>query len=556
MKKTRLFALITVLIASAGAAHISAWQGNTGDDPAKARLFDGLGKVGRKITTASSEAQQFFDQGLCFLFAFNHDEAIRSFTHAATLDPKSAMPHWGIAVANGPHINNAAVDEAHAKAAWKALTQAQELAESAAPVEKALISALAKRYADPQPTDRKPLDVAYADAMKEAWRAYPKDSDVGALTAEALMDLRPWDLWTHDGKPQPGTEDITRILETVLEQSPDHPLALHLYIHAVEASPNPGRAEAAADRLRDLQPGLGHLVHMPSHIDVRLGNWQKAVVANTKALAADAAYRKLSPKQGFFNVYAAHNYHMLAYAALMQGESGRSTQTIKAMLGAVPADWVKANAAMVDGFLAVPFELHLRFGRWEAMLAEREPEDIFPLSRALWHFARGIAYTAQRKVDKAREEQQAFTEACKKVPKDSRFGNNAAADLLAVAERMLEGEILYRAGKGDEGIAALREAVKFEDVLKYAEPPDWMQPVRHALGAALMDARRFGDAENVYKEDLVKLPKNGWSLFGLASALKAQGKDEAAKEIDILFRASWKHADITLTSSCFCLPGK
>ncbi|HSD27053.1 MAG TPA: tetratricopeptide repeat protein, partial [Vicinamibacteria bacterium] len=254
-------------------------------------LFEGLGGLSRKVSTISPETQRYFDQGLAFLYAFNHDEAIRAFRRAAELDPKCAMAFWGVAVANGPHINNPLVPEDRAKAAWDALGRARALVDGASPVEKALIEALASRYAWPQPPDRKPLEQGYADAMRAVWKAFPKDADVGALFAESLADLRPWDLWTSDGKPQPGTEDLIATLQSVLSLEPKHPLANHLLIHAVEASPHPEKADAAADALRDLQPGLGHLVHMPSHIDVRRGRWQQAIDANAKAIEADRSYR-------------------------------------------------------------------------------------------------------------------------------------------------------------------------------------------------------------------------------------------------------------------------
>ncbi|HZU39312.1 MAG TPA: hypothetical protein VFA18_25525, partial [Gemmataceae bacterium] len=332
--------------------------------------FSGLGPHYRKITTTSDSTQAYFDQGLAFLFGFNHDEAIRSFEAAVVGDPQCAMAYWGIALANGPHINNPIVDEAHAKAAWTALTKARALANRSTKVEQALIEALGKRYADPQPADRKPLDEAYAKAMEEVRKAYPDDADVGALTAEALMDLRPWDQWTLAGQAQPGTAEVLRILNNVLEHSPRHPLALHLMIHAVEASPHPEKADVAAERLRDLQPALGHMVHMPSHIDVRRGRWHEAIIANEKAIAADAAYRKTVPQQGFYRVYMAHNHHMLAYAAMMVGQSKKATQAIKDMLAGIPEEVIKTSAPMIDGYYAMPYELHLRFGRWDAMLAE------------------------------------------------------------------------------------------------------------------------------------------------------------------------------------------
>jgi tetratricopeptide (TPR) repeat protein len=519
-------------------------------------IFGGLGTHTRKVSTDSETAQRYFNQGLAFLYAFNHDEAIRSFQAAAACDPKCAMAYWGVAVANGPHINNPAVDEAHATAAWKALTQARSLAARATPLEAKLIDALGKRYAQPQPKDRKPLDEAYAQAMRKVWGSDQDDADIGALTAEALMDLRPWDQWTLDGKPQPGTEEVLSILDAVLAKSPQHPLALHLLIHAVEASSHPERADEAADRLRDLEPGLGHLVHMPSHIDVRRGRWQQAIVANEKAIAADKAYRQTVPDQGFYRLYMAHNHHLLAYAAMMQGQSKLATEAIQEMFAGIPEEFLKKSAPMMDPFLALPYELHMRFGRWDAMLAEPKPKDCFPITTALWHFARGVAQAAKNNAGEAKTEQSAFLEAVNKVPKDAISGKNAAHDVLGIAEKMLAGEILYREGKTEEALDALRQAVSREDKLRYIEPPDWLQPVRHALGAALMDAGRHAEAESVFREDLVRHPDNGWSLYGLAGSLRMQGKSDDAATAAALFEKAWKHADVRLSSSCFCLQGK
>jgi tetratricopeptide (TPR) repeat protein len=515
-----------------------------------------LGTHARQISTSSPEAQAFFNQGLAFLYGFNHAEAIRSFEHAATLDPESAMPHWAIALANGPHINFPMVDAAHAAAAWKALTRARELANKSTPVERDLIEALKERYANPQPEDRLPLDQAYASAMRKLWKKYPGDADIGALFAESLMDLRPWDLWTLDGQPQPGTPEIITTLETVLEAAPHHPLALHLYVHAIEASGQPEKAVAAADRLRELQPGLGHMVHMPSHIDVRLGRWQQAILANEKAIKADTAYRNKMPDQDFYRTYMAHNHHMLAFAAMMQGQSRRATQAIQEMLAEIPAPWLKNNAPFVDAYFAMPYKLHLRFGRWDEMLAEPEPQELLPIARAVRLYARGVALAAKKQPAEARIEQQRFLAAKESVSKESLFTLNLASDVLGVAEKMLAGEILYREGKVDEAIAALCEAVRREDSLRYIEPPDWIQPVRHVLGATLMDAGRFAEAEEVYRQDLKRHPENGWSLFGLARCLRMQNKTAESIEVEQRFQIAWKHADIKLSSSCYCLPGR
>jgi len=513
-----------------------------------------LGPLSRAVTTRSPEAQRYFDQGLAFLYGFNHDEAIRSFRRAAELDPGCAMAHWGVAVANGPHINNPVLPADRAQAAWDALARAQATAAGAAPVEQALIVAQAARYAQPPPEDRKQLDLAYANAMRAAWAAYPKDPDVGALFAEAMADLRPWDLWLPDGQPQPGTEELIATLDAVLALDARHPLANHLYIHAVEAGAQPGRADAAADALRDRLPGLGHLVHMPSHIDVRRGRWQEAIVANTKAIAADRAYTANAPEQGFYRLYMAHNHHMLTYGAMMTGQSRLALASIREMVGDIPLEFFRANA-FADGFMAMPLEVLMRFGRWDEILAEPAFPDFVPISRALQHYARGVAFAAKDRVKDAEKELEAFLAARARVPKEAFFGNNTGGDVLDVAEHVLKGELSFRSGRRDEGIALLREAAAREDELRYDEPPDWIQPVRHPLGAALLQAGRFAEAEAVFREDLAKLPDNGWGLYGLSRALQMQKKRAEAALVLKRFEAVWSRADLKIQSACLCLPG-
>jgi tetratricopeptide (TPR) repeat protein len=519
-------------------------------------LFEGLGKHSRPVT-ANPEAQKYFDQGLAFLYAFNHDEAIRSFAHAATRDPECAMAHRGVAIANGAHINKPALEPERAKAAIAALSRAERHVLKVKGADLALIAALLLRYADPPPADQQKLDEAYAKAMRDAWQKFPQDADVGALFAESLMNLRPWDLWTADGKPQPETPEIVATLEAVLKLNPDHPLGLHLYIHAVEASPEPGKAAKAADRLRRLQPALGHMVHMPSHIDLRRGRWQAAIEANERAIKADAAYAKTVPGQEFYRLYMAHNYHMLMFAAMMQGESKRALTAVRDMAAGVPKAWVmqKGNAAIVDGFLAAHLEVMKRFGQWDDILTEPEPPELFPIARAMRHQIRGVAYAAKGQVAEARKEQELFREAVKKTPAEATFGNNKAADLFAVGEDLLEGEILAREGKLAEAVAALRAAVAKEDKLRYSEPPDWVVPVRHALGAWLLKAGEPAEAEKVYRQDLKQWPDNGWSLYGLAASLEAQGKKDEAAEVRRKFDEAWKRADVKLPSSCFCQSG-
>jgi tetratricopeptide (TPR) repeat protein len=545
---TKLLHIVIWLTLTVAGFHVRA---------AKEPLYDGLGSYSRKVMTNSAEAQRYFDQGFAFLHGFNHRAAIRAFQQAAEIDPGCAMAHWGIALACGPHINSIAVPPPAAELAWKELGLAQKNSGNASPVERALIGALAKRYANPQPEDRSGLDRAYADAMREVWKKYPKDPDVGALFAEAMMNLRPWDQWTPEGKPQPGTDEITATLDAVLKLNPNHPVANHLYIHAVEASPNPERAMAAADRLRNLQPGLAHNVHMPSHIDIRTGQWLKAVDTNAKAVEADQRYRKIfGPPKGFLNVYIAHNRHMLAYAAMMTGQRDLAMKHIRAMVAEMPSEFLTENALQAEGNVAMPLEVMVRFGLWDDIFAEPERyTDKMWFTRAFHHAARAIAYAAKGDTANAHNAQSVFVERAKLVPKEDFLGTNSCEALLAVAIPMVEGEILIAEGKIDGGIEQLRAAIRKEDALKYDEPPGWLIPVRHSLGAVLMKQQRFAEAEQVYRDDLARLPENGWSLLGLAESLRKQKKnaDEIA-QTQRKFEKVWAKADLTITTSCLCQP--
>jgi tetratricopeptide (TPR) repeat protein len=339
--------------------------------------------------------------------------------------------------------------------------------------------------------------------------------------------------------------------------NPNHPLANHLYIHALEASPNPECAIAAADRLRNLQPGLAHNVHMPSHIDIRTGQWLKAVDTNAKAVEADQRYRKIfGPAKGFLNVYIAHNRHMLAYAAMMTGQRDLAMKHIRAMVAGFPADFLKDNALQAEGFVAMPLEVMVRFGLWDEILAEPEHyTDKMWFTRAFHHAARAIAYGAKGDTASARKAQTVFIERAKLLPKEASLGNNSCEALLGVVTPMVEGEILVAEGKIDSGIEQLRAAVKNEDALKYDEPPGWLIPARHSLGAVLMKQQRFAEAEQVYRADLARLPENGWSLLGLAESLRKQKKNaDEASRTQAKFERIWAKADMPITSSCFCQP--
>ncbi len=526
----------------------------------KVPLFEGMGPHQRKITTASAEAQRYFDQALNWTYAFNHDEAIRSFEQAAKLDPDCAMAWWGKAFCHGPHINNPVMDEAGSIAAWSALQKARGLAGKCTPAERALIEALAARYADPAAgklpftaDERKPFDEAFAQAMEKVHSAFPDDADITSLYAESLMDLHPWDLYDiQSNAPHPWTGKIVKLIEHALQLAPEHPGANHLYIHAIEASANPGQADAAADVLRTLVPASGHLVHMPSHIDVRVGRWAQAAEQNRQASKIDAAYRKISPDHGIYHIYMAHDDHFLAWTSMMLGRHKEALSAAHDMIRKIPAEFSEAAAPFVDPLASIEISVLMRFGRWEELLALPRPATHLPVTTAMWHFGRGSALAALDRVEEAVAEQAKFRKAVATLPEGTMLQQNKATDGLAVADRILEGEIAFRRGDLDQAVAALREAVEKEDRLRYIEPPDWLQPARHSLGAILLSADRLPEAEAVYRADLARWPENGWSLYGLTECLKAR-KSPEADQVEARFKKAWQHADTPLAATCLCV---
>ena len=544
--------VISTAVSGTSPARAAASAPRQAEPPAAWRPFE-LGPATRPVSTRIPAAQKAFDQGLVWAWAFNHDEAERAFLEAARLDPGLAMAWWGVALVNGPHINNPSVDEAHAKKAWEALQKARGLLEGASAVERALVEALGARYAWPQPADRAPLDAAYAEAMRKVRERFPDDADVAALAAEALMDTRPWDQWTKDGKPQPGTAEVLAALEKARALAPNHPGALHLTIHALEASPWPERAADAADRLRALVPDSSHLVHMPSHIDVRTGRWKAAAEANERAMAADRRYQARAAEIGFYRIYMAHNAHFLAYTAMMEGRRDVALATARDVVAGIPPAFVRENAAFADAFLTVVGETRKRFGLWKEILAEKRPDPALPVSTAYDHFLRGVAHAALGHVAEAGKERAAFAAALPRIPKDFYWGANSAAEVVAVAVPYLDGEIAYRKGDLETAVKKLSEAVRLEDELKYDEPPAWAVPPRHALGAVLLEANRAGEAEAVYREDLRKYPGNGWALRGLATALQMKKKAAEAAAVEKRFEAAWARASIELETSCLCV---
>lgn len=512
-------------------------------------LREDLAGFGHPVTTSSDLAQRYFDQGLTLYYGFNHAAAIESFAQASEIDPECAMAYWGQALAAGPNINNMEMDEEASRLAWESLEQARRLADGASPLEQALISALEKRYAWPPPEDRSELNQAYADAMREVWSQFPGDPEAGALFAESLMDLYPWDLWSPEGESRPVTPEVIATLEKVLEIAPDHPGANHFYIHTLEASPEPERALAAADVLLDRIPGAGHLRHMPSHIYIRTGRYAKAMESNQKGIEADRPWVEAG---GFYTLYRAHNYHFLAYAAMFQGARETAMKAARDMIETVPLELVLAYPDFLDAFIGVPYHVMVRFGLWEEILNEPEPAAELPLTRAFWRYARVVALTTTGRVEEAGQEFDAFREACDAVPESRLVGNNTAQAVLAIGLPMAEGELEYRRGNHERAFELLRVAVERDDGLHYDEPWGWMMPVRHSLGALLLDQGRVEEAEAVYREDLRLHPSNGWALHGLAECLHRLGRHAEAAEADQAFRAAWEGADIDIKASCYC----
>jgi tetratricopeptide (TPR) repeat protein len=536
------------LAATAGCASSGTAQQNV-------PVFEGMGPHRRPVTTDSELAQLYFDQGLTWAYAFNHDEAVRSFTRATELDPGCAMAWWGVALCEGPNYNDPVMTEARSTAAWAALQEALARIESTTPVERALIEALAHRYADPWPEDRTELEQAYADAMAEVWARFPDDSDVGTLYAEAMMVQTPWKLYSVDQVPAENTARIVATLEAVMALDPDNPGANHLYIHAVEPSADPDRGLVAADQLSDLVPGAGHLEHMPAHIYVKTGRWTRAVEQSEKAVRADAAYRALSPDQGIQHLYMVHNSHMLAYAAMMSGRERDAMVAARAMWANVPEDAMQTVGPIFDRWMCSVYDVQKRFGRWDDILAEPAPPDYLPLTTATWRAARAVAYAAKRDFEAAEREHELFRAAKADLPEDARWSNRDLAHrVLEVGDLFIAGEIALQ--RGDMSLAAelLEQAAAVEDTLSYGEPPQWLQPVRHTLGAVYLVSGRYAEAERVYREDLAKWRGNGWSLYGLSRALEEQGRTAEATEVAARYRRAWARADAPTTTSCKCIP--
>jgi len=547
LAKQMVTALALTGLSLASVAVLSAQHGQQ-DERAKFAVIEGLGDHHHEITSAAPQSQRFFDQGLRLLFAFNHSEAIRAFSAIEDVDPNCAMAYWGVAYALGPNYNLPS-DPERDKEAYAALEKAQKYSKHASPAEQDYIAALAKRYSStPESADREQLNQAYADAMRELMKKYPDDMDAATLYAEALMDLRPWQLWTRDGKPEAGTEEIVATLERVLEKNPDHPGANHFYIHAVEASPRPERALPSALRLPTLMPGAGHMVHMPAHIFLRLGRYEEAAENNRRAVAVDREYiAKYEPQGMYPMMYYPHNIHFLWSSLCAQGRKAESLAAADDLGKLMTPDLVR-QMPMIEGFYPTRLFTLVRFGLWDEILQSAAPPDDLLYSVAMQHYARGVAYVETKRAPEAREELQKLKEAHAAIPADRLAARHPMVNLVAIAVEILEGKLAAAAGDWNKAVTHLAAAVKRQDELEYDEPPPWFYPVRHSLGAVLLAAGRATEAEAIYREDLREHPENGWALFGLAASLQAQ-KSPQAKEVQARFEKAWAPADVKLQSS-------
>jgi tetratricopeptide (TPR) repeat protein len=527
-------------------------------DPAKAvkpiaPLLEGLGDHHFPVTTNSPESQRFFDQGLRLTYAFNHSEALRSFKEAARLDPQNAMAYWGWALVLGPNLNLPMVPEVVPQA-YQAVQRAIALANRTSERERAFIHALAKRYTDDAGANRTPLDMAYADAMAKLVERFPDDLDAATLYAAALMNLSPWDYWNLDGSPKENTVKVMETLQSVIERKSRHAGALHYYIHTVEAR-HPEKGEPHADMLVGLMPGAGHLVHMPSHIYMRVGRYADSYAANRRAVSADESYITQCRSQGIYPLnYYPHNIHFMAWSAMFQGRPASALEAARKIVAKVPPEIsADKNAwALYETFLSQPMFVMVRFGMWDAMMAEPKPDIASQFMTGIWHYGRALAYIHTDRPKPARQELQKLSAAREAMGTIEHYiGFATAKTLMTIAEQIVQGELAYTEGRVLEGLAHLERAVRLEDGLRYNEPPDWYFPVRHFLGAMLLDAGYPNEAEVVYAADLRKNPENGYSLFGLSEALKRQGRVKQAQSFRERFSRSWANASHTLTSSRF-----
>ena len=516
-------------------------QAKTVSSTSAPHLMAGLGGLHHPVSTKDREAQQFFDQGLKLVYAFNHDEAHRSFQRAAELDPKLAMAWWGVALTLGPNYN-LPVDPERETAGYDAVQRAIALKESASEPERAYIDALAVRYSNDPHVDFHALDVAYKNAMAKLSACYPDDLDAATLYAESLMNLNPWKLWSHDGKPAEGTEEIVSVLESVLKRDPNHLGANHYYIHAVEASPHPERALPSAIRLEKLAPLAGHLVHMPAHIYARVGDHLASARCNKMAAAADKKFLAETHEQGVYPLmYYSHNLHFLAYASCMRGNFAEAKRAAAELVANVqPA--IK-EMPMLEGFLPTPMIVLLAFERWDDILKLPAPDPSLATTTAVWRSLRGIAFANIGKTDNAENEQKAFADLVGRISPDTPYDDqNTTGAVFKIHEHLLAAAIAQSRHDDKTALQSLAQAVAAQDALNYTEPPTWYPPVRAMLGRALLAAKQATEAEKVFRDDLARNPRYGRSLSGLRDCLRAEGRDYDADQVDRQFRAVWEFA--------------
>ncbi len=508
-------------------------------------VMPGLGNLQHPVSTKNAEAQKYFNQGLTLIYAFNHEEAARSFQQVIKLDPKLAMAWWGYALAVGPNYNESTIDPARMKAAVEAVRKAQTVVTNASEIERGYIAALATRFTLEANPDVKKLGTAYSDAMREIARRFPDDLNAATLYADSLMNVQPWQLWARDGQPLGKTEEIVRVLENVLRRDPNHIGANHLYIHAVEASRHPERGLPSAERLGKLAPAAGHLVHMPGHIYIRTGDYAKAAKVNVDAAAVDRAYIKSSGANGMYPaMYFSHNLHFQVENFNRTGQYAEARRAARELETNV-RQHIK-NMPMIEGFLPYPMFVQLRFAKWDETLKLPEPDKSQLLANTVWHYARGVALAATGKVADAKRAHQTLREQLQNLPGETPFGLNPAKDVLAIAQLVLEARIAWAEGNKTGAIETFRKAITAQDSLNYDEPPGWYFPVRESLGAALFLNGEAAAAETVFREDLLTNPRSGRSLFGLLESLKAQGKQDAIRWVEAEFKAAWKDADVPL----------
>ena len=540
-----VFAMITLTavftVFMVGASRSS--QASTAKEAAdRVPLYSGLGPVHHQVTTVSTLAQNYFDQGLAFTYGFNHFEAQRSFQQAASMDRQMAMAYWGIALVLGPNYN-LPQDQKSGKRAFEAIKRAQSLEQGGAPEERDLIDALAQRYG----RDGKgspALDQAYATAMREVAHRYPDDLDVQTLFAEALMDLHPWQLWSKDGKPGPDTLEIVTTLEAVLKKNPRHVGANHYYIHAVEASSDPSRAMPSADRLGALTPASGHLVHMPAHIYIRTGRFHDSARVNAQAIKTDEAFFAKSKEGGVYPfMYYTHNIHFLCVSEMIEGRRRDALRDARLLETKVPLNEVR-EMPWAEFLLPMPYLVEARFGQWDPILTEPAPPNDMPFATAMWHYARGLALSAQGRRAEAAREESTVAGITAAIPPDRPLGtSNHAKNVAEVAQEVLAGEIASAAGDRTAAIEKFTRAVSLEDSLIYEEPPIWYAPVRERLAGQFLAAGRPQEALTVYREDLRINPGNPRSLYGLTLTLEALGRADEAAAQDREFRRVWRYAD-------------